>query len=89
MNRNGPEDDEMADEYDFSQGERGRLVKRLGRGYDIVIDGDEHQRTHVSAEDSRALAEDADDLAAFRERAAEPPLAFEDFVADMKQRGQL
>jgi hypothetical protein len=37
----------------------------------------------------RALAEDADDLAAFRERAAEPSLAFEDFVADLKQRGQL
>ena len=37
----------------------------------------------------RALAEDADDLVAFRDRAAEPTLAFEDFVADLKRRGQL
>ncbi len=37
----------------------------------------------------RALAEDADDLAAFRERADEPTLAFEDFVADLKRRGQI
>jgi hypothetical protein len=37
----------------------------------------------------RSLAEDAEDLAAFRERAAEPTLAFEDFVADLKRRGSL
>lgn len=37
----------------------------------------------------RALAEDAEDLAAFRERADEPTLAFEDVVRDLKQRGQL
>ena len=43
----------------------------------------------VNAAVRRALAEDADDLAAFRERADEPTLAFEDFVADMKTRGQL
>ena len=36
-----------------------------------------------------ALAEDADDLAAFRERTAEPTLAFEDFVSDLKRRGRL
>ena len=36
-----------------------------------------------------ALAEDADDLAAFRERAKEPTLVFEDFVADLKRRGRL
>lgn len=36
-----------------------------------------------------ALAEDAADLEAFRERADEPTLRFEDFVADMKRRGQL
>jgi hypothetical protein len=88
MNTNGPEDDEMANEYDFSQGERGRLGKRLGRGYDIVIDGNEDQPIHVTAEGSRALAEDADDLAAFRDRAAEPTRAFEDFVADLKRRGR-
>jgi len=37
----------------------------------------------------RALAEDADDLAAFRERADEPTLAFEEFVTDLKRRGRL
>ena len=36
-----------------------------------------------------ALAEDADDLAAFRERADEPTIAFEDVVADLKRRGKL
>jgi hypothetical protein len=35
------------------------------------------------------LAEDADDLAAFRERAQEPTLAFEDLVRDLKRRGEL
>ena len=37
----------------------------------------------------RALTEDADDLSAFRERAEEPTLVFEEFVADLKRRGQL
>lgn len=37
----------------------------------------------------QALAEDADDLAAFRERANEPALKFEEFVRDLKRRGQL
>ena len=37
----------------------------------------------------QALAEDADDLAAFRDRADEPTLAFEDFVTDLKRRGEL
>jgi plasmid stability protein len=36
-----------------------------------------------------ALAEDADDLAAFRARAKEPRLAFEDLVRDLKRRGKL
>ena len=37
----------------------------------------------------RILSEDADDLAAFRDRADEPTLAFEEFVDDMKRRGEL
>jgi hypothetical protein len=37
----------------------------------------------------RALAEDADDLAAFRDRADEPTLAWEDFVRELKRLGQL
>jgi plasmid stability protein len=35
------------------------------------------------------LAEDADDLAAFRARKKEPAIGFEDFVRDMKRRGRL
>jgi len=37
----------------------------------------------------QALAEDAEDLAAFEERAREPNLAFEDVLKDLKRRGQL
>lgn len=35
------------------------------------------------------LAEDAEDLAAFRDRVKEPTLAFEDLIRDLKQRGKL
>jgi hypothetical protein len=35
------------------------------------------------------LAEDAEDLAAFEERAAEPNLPFEEVVKDLKRRGKL
>lgn len=37
----------------------------------------------------RALAEDAEDLQAFIDRADEPTRPFEEFVADMKRRGRL
>lgn len=37
----------------------------------------------------QSLAEDAEDLDAFRTRAKEPRLAFEDVVRDMKRRGKL
>jgi len=36
-----------------------------------------------------SLAEDAEDLAAFEERAAEPLLKFEDVVKDLKRRGKI
>lgn len=36
-----------------------------------------------------SLAEDADDLAAFEQRAEEPRLSFEDVVRDLKKRGKL
>lgn len=36
-----------------------------------------------------SLAEDAEDLAAFEERAHEPNLLFEDVVKDLKQRGEI
>jgi hypothetical protein len=35
------------------------------------------------------LLEDAEDLAAFRERAKEPTVAFEDLIRDLKRRGKL
>ena len=36
-----------------------------------------------------ALAEDADDLAAFQDRVREPDVAFEDVVRDLKKRGKI
>jgi len=36
-----------------------------------------------------SLVEDEEDLAAFRERAAEPNLLFEDVVKDLKRRGKI
>lgn len=36
-----------------------------------------------------ALAEDAEDLAAFKERALEPDLPFEDVVKDLRRRGEI
>jgi hypothetical protein len=36
-----------------------------------------------------ALAEDAEDLEAFEERAAEPELRFDDFVKSLRRRGKL
>ncbi len=36
-----------------------------------------------------ALAEDADDLAAFQARADEPSLCFEDFIANLRKRGKV
>ncbi len=43
----------------------------------------------VNAAVRRSLAEDADDLAAFRDRAKEPRLTFEAVVRDLKKRGKL
>ncbi|MDQ8154770.1 MAG: CopG family transcriptional regulator [Gemmatimonadota bacterium] len=43
----------------------------------------------VNAAVRRSLAEDAEDLAAFRERAKEPRLTFEAVVRDLKKRGKL
>ena len=36
-----------------------------------------------------ALAEDAEDLAAFEQRASEPDLPFEDVVKDLRRRGKI
>jgi hypothetical protein len=43
----------------------------------------------VNAAVRSALGEDAEDLAAFAERAAEPDLLFEDVVKDLKRRGKI
>lgn len=37
----------------------------------------------------QSLAEDAEDLAAFEERAHEPSLLFEDVLKDLKKRGRI
>jgi hypothetical protein len=36
-----------------------------------------------------SLAEDAEDLTAFEQRAREPNLAFEDFLKDLRKRGKI
>ncbi len=43
----------------------------------------------VNAAVRHSLAEDADDLAAIRERAKEPRVSFEAVVRDLKKRGKL
>jgi predicted transcriptional regulator len=43
----------------------------------------------VSEAVMESLAEDAEDLAAFDARAAEPNLDFEDVVRDLKKRGRI
>lgn len=48
------EPDEMARQYDFSHGPRGRFSKVLEKGYDIVVDGQEDQPIHVSVEEIQA-----------------------------------
>lgn len=37
----------------------------------------------------QALAQDAEDLKSFRDRAREPRMSFEDLIRDMKRRGTL
>jgi len=68
----------------------------------VYLDADLHRALRLKAAETdtsiselvstavrRALAEDAKDLAAFRERAEEPTLAFEELVRDLKRRGKL
>jgi plasmid stability protein len=43
----------------------------------------------VNAAVRQSLAEDAEDLAAFEERAREPSLRFADVLKDLKRRGKL
>ena len=43
----------------------------------------------VNAAIRQSLAEDAEDLAAFEDRAREPSLAFEEVLKDLKRRGKI
>lgn len=43
----------------------------------------------VNAAVRHSFAEDADDLAAFRDRADEPKVSFESVVRDLRKRGKL
>ena len=43
----------------------------------------------INAAVRQSLAEDADDLAAFRDRGKEPRVSFEAVVRDLKKRGKL
>ena len=68
----------------------------------IYFDADLHRAARMKAAETdtsvsdlvnaalrRSLAEDADDLAAFRARAKEPNLDFESVVKDLRRRGKL
>ena len=68
----------------------------------IYLDSDLHRALRLKSAETEAsiselvnaavrdsLAEDADDLQAFRVRAKEPRLAFEAVVRDLKRRGKL
>jgi len=68
----------------------------------IYLDADLHRALKLKAADSdctvsdivaeavrRDLAEDAEDLLAFEERAAEPNLSFADVVKEMRRDGRI
>jgi hypothetical protein len=68
----------------------------------VYFDSDLHRALRIKAAETdqtlsevvnlavrATLAEDADDLAAFRQRAKEPTLPFEQVVRDLKRRGKL
>ncbi|HVT41229.1 MAG TPA: hypothetical protein VHE78_19490 [Gemmatimonadaceae bacterium] len=54
-----------------------------------AIETDQSLSDIVNAAVRASLAEDAEDLAALRERARERPLRFEDVLKDLKRRGKL
>ena len=68
----------------------------------IYLDQDLHRALRIKAAETDqsisalvneavklSLAEDAEDLAAFAERALEPNLPFEEVLKDLKQRGKI
>lgn len=54
-----------------------------------VAETDTNISEYVNNAVREALAEDAEDLLAFEERADEPTVPFEELVADLKRRGKL
>ncbi len=54
-----------------------------------AVETDKSVSDPVNAALRQSLAEDADDLAAFRARAKEPNLDFEAVVKDLRRRGKL
>lgn len=77
-------------------------MKNVPKRATIYFDPDLHRALRVkAAETDRSmselvnqavklvLAEDAEDLAAFAQRASEPNLPFEDVLQDLKRRGKI
>ncbi|MEE8343208.1 MAG: ribbon-helix-helix domain-containing protein [Gammaproteobacteria bacterium] len=54
-----------------------------------AVETDQSMSELVNEAVKLSLAEDAEDLAAFEERAREPNLAFENVVKDLKRRGKI
>jgi plasmid stability protein len=68
----------------------------------VYLDRDLHKALRVKAAETdrsvsdlinealkRSLSEDAEDLAAFKERAREPDLSFEEVLKDLRRRGKI
>jgi hypothetical protein len=77
-------------------------MKSLRKKITIYFDPDLHRALRLKAAETDqsvselvneavkfSLAEDAEDLAAFAARAAEPNLLFEDVLKDLRQRGKI
>jgi hypothetical protein len=77
-------------------------MKNANKRATVYFDPDLHRAVRLKAAETEqsfselineavrlSLAEDALDLAAFDERAAEPDLPFEDVVRDLKRRGKI
>lgn len=77
-------------------------MKNAAKRATIYFDADLHRALRLKAAETErsvselvnqavklSLAEDAEDLAAFAERAQEPNLPFEDVLIDLKQRGKI
>lgn len=77
-------------------------MKSLAKRSTVYFEPDLHRALRVKAAETDVsvsdlvndavklvLREDAEDLAAFAERATEPNLPFEEVVADLKRRGKI